>query len=471
MNKKQKTILLVDDEAIPALADSLKLQEYGYKVTHVLTGQKAIDIVNDTKNKIDLILMDINLGKGMDGTEVAKIILKEHDIPILFHSSYIERDVVERTENITSYGYVVKNGITVLDASIKMAFRLHEAYLNLKNQKKETEAKENDLLVFAKRYQRLFEAAKDGILILNFESGKIIDVNPFLMKLLGYSKDQFLEKKIWDISAFKNIDYSKQLYKELQDKEYVRYDDLPLETTDGNIVHVEFVSNVYIVDGEKVIQCNIRDITERIQYEKNLTDNIDEKAALLREIQHRTKNSFSLITSLIHLRSGRTNSEETKITLEELALRVRSISDLYSLLHETDSFHEVQIKQYCNKIIGSMINLSNNITIEKNIEDITIPTKNAATIGMILVELLSNAIKYAFPDSHEGKINVMLKTDNNNIELVVEDDGIGLGNGFDLTKIKSLGLHLVNLMVSQLNGKIEFITNNGTKIIINIPFE
>jgi len=471
MNKKQKTILLVDDESIPALADSLKLKEYGYKVIHVLTGQKAIDIVNDGKNMIDLILMDINLGKGMDGTEVAKIILKEYDIPLLFHSSHIERDVVERTENITSYGYVVKNGITVLDASIKMAFRLHEAYLEVKNHKKEMVAKENEIQVFEKRYQRLFEAAKDGILILHAESGKIIDVNPFLINMLGYSKEQFLEKNIWDISAFKNMDYSKNLYKELQDKEYVRYDDLPLETTDGRTVHVEFVSNVYSVDGEKVIQCNIRDITDRIKYEKDLTDNIDEKEALLREIQHRTKNSFSLITSLIQLRSGRTHSEETKKTLEELVLRVRSISDLYSLLHETDSFSEVHIKQYFKKIIGSMLNLSNNITIKKNIEEITLPTKSAATIGMILVELLSNAIKYAFPDSLKGIINIVLKRENTCIKLIVEDNGIGLQNDFDIANIKSLGLQLVNLMVSQLDGKIEILTNNGTKISIKIPFE
>jgi CheY-like chemotaxis protein len=126
--KGQKTILLVEDEAIIAMNDSIELKEYGYNVIHVLTGQKAVKAVNDNKNEIDLILMDINLGGGIDGTEAAKIILEEHDIPLLFLSSYTDREIVDRTENVTSYGYVVKNGITVLDASIKMAFRLHEAY-------------------------------------------------------------------------------------------------------------------------------------------------------------------------------------------------------------------------------------------------------------------------------------------------------------------------------------------------------
>ena len=467
-SKENKTILLVEDEAIIAMNDSIKLKEHGYNIIHVLTGQKAIEVVNDNKNEIDLILMDINLGEGIDGTEAAKIILEEHDIPLLFLSSYTAREIVDRTENVTSYGYVVKNGITVLDASIKMAFRLHEAYQDLKKQKLEVEAKENKLRMFEKRYRRLFESAKDGILILNADNGIIVDVNPYLIKMLGYSKEQFLKKNIWDISAFKNIDYSKQLYKELQDKDYVRYKDLPLETSSGKQINVEFVSNVYLVDNERVIQCNIRDITERKKYEKTLTDDIDKKEALLNEIQHRIKNSFSIITSLIHLRSNITQSDETKNTLEELALRIISISDLYSLLDSTNSFYEIQLKAYCNKVIDSMLNLSRNIKINKHIEEITVPTKNAATIGMILVELLSNAIKYAFPYS-DGIINIELKKVNSQIVLIFEDDGIGLLNDFNITESKSLGLHLVNLMVSQLNGKIKFIPGNGTKIIVGFP--
>ncbi|MEJ2618242.1 MAG: response regulator, partial [Ignavibacteriaceae bacterium] len=153
--KGQKTILLVEDETIIAMNDSTKLKEYGYNVIHVLTGQKAVETVNDNKNEIDLILMDINLGGGIDGTEAAKIILEEHDIPLLFLSSYTDREIVDRTENVTSYGYVVKNGISVLDASIKMAFRLHEAYQDLKKQKLKVEAKENRLRMFEKRYHRL----------------------------------------------------------------------------------------------------------------------------------------------------------------------------------------------------------------------------------------------------------------------------------------------------------------------------
>jgi PAS domain S-box-containing protein len=113
------------------------------------------------------------------------------------------------------------------------------------------------------RYRRLFETAQDGILILDAETGQISDVNPFLVEMLGYSHEDFLGKKLWEIGAFKDIEASKTIFLKLQRKGYVRYEDLPLETKDGRPMDVEFVSNVYLVNHHKVIQCNIRDITER----------------------------------------------------------------------------------------------------------------------------------------------------------------------------------------------------------------
>jgi PAS domain S-box-containing protein len=113
------------------------------------------------------------------------------------------------------------------------------------------------------RYRRLFETAQDGILILNAQTGQIDDVNPFLTRLLGYTREQFLGNKLWEIGPFKDSKASKAAFEELQRAGYVRYEDLPLETSDGRAIHVEFVSAVYEVSGRKVIQCNIHDVTKR----------------------------------------------------------------------------------------------------------------------------------------------------------------------------------------------------------------
>jgi PAS domain S-box-containing protein len=113
------------------------------------------------------------------------------------------------------------------------------------------------------RYRRLFESAKDGILILDAQSGKIEDVNPFLIEMLGYTRNEFLNKSVWDIGLFKDIIPNQQKFLQLKEKKYIRYEDLPLQSANGQQISVEFVSNVYQEDHHDVIQCNIRDITER----------------------------------------------------------------------------------------------------------------------------------------------------------------------------------------------------------------
>lgn len=130
----------------------------------------------------------------------------------------------------------------------------------------------NALRVSEMRYRRLFEAARDGILLLNATTAQIEDVNPFLIEMLGYSYAEFMGKKLWEVGAFADVEESQEKFSELQLTGYVRYDDLPLRTKSGQKVSVEFVSNMYDCDGVSVIQCNIRDITARRQAEARITE-------------------------------------------------------------------------------------------------------------------------------------------------------------------------------------------------------
>jgi two-component system, cell cycle sensor histidine kinase and response regulator CckA len=147
----------------------------------------------------------------------------------------------------------------VLELSGDVASKQAERYVRSGQALRDSEA----------RYRRLFETAQDGILILDAQDGSITDVNPYLMKLLDYSREEFLGKALWDIGLFKDIEASKEAFKELQANQYVRYEDLPLKTKSGETINVEFVSNVYGVDGKQVIQCNIRDITKRKHAERS----------------------------------------------------------------------------------------------------------------------------------------------------------------------------------------------------------
>jgi PAS domain S-box-containing protein len=122
------------------------------------------------------------------------------------------------------------------------------------------------------RYRRLFESAKDGIIILDAVTGQIIDVNPFMTDMLGYSRTELLGKELWEIGQFNNIAASQRAFLELQMKEYIRFEDMPMEAKDGTFINVEFVSNVYLVDHTKVMQCNIRNITDRKKAEEALRE-------------------------------------------------------------------------------------------------------------------------------------------------------------------------------------------------------
>jgi diguanylate cyclase (GGDEF)-like protein/PAS domain S-box-containing protein len=122
------------------------------------------------------------------------------------------------------------------------------------------------------RYRRLFETARDGVLILNAATARIEDVNPFMTELLGYSYDEFMGRELWDVGPFVDAAESKLMFAVLQQRGYVRYEHLPLRTRSGKVIDVEFVSNAYDCEGVRVIQCNIRDISERKRLERTLRE-------------------------------------------------------------------------------------------------------------------------------------------------------------------------------------------------------
>ncbi|PJZ45183.1 PAS domain S-box protein [Leptospira brenneri] len=186
-----KSILLVEDEAILAMFEKQQLEQGGYNVTHVNNGENAIQLIIQAEKPFDLILMDIDLGQGLDGTQTATEILNHKEIPVVFLSSHTEREIVKKTETITSYGYVVKNsGFTVLDASIKMAFKLFEANELTKSKKEHLET--------------VLHSIGDGVIATDSD-GKVIRMNPIAEKLTGWSHDEAVGLEINHVFKIVNV--------------------------------------------------------------------------------------------------------------------------------------------------------------------------------------------------------------------------------------------------------------------------
>lgn len=188
------------------------------------------------------------------------------------------------------------------------------------------------LKVSETRYRRLFESAQDGILLLDADTGQILDVNPFLLNMLGYSHKDFMGKKLWEIGPFSDIAASRLRFTELQENGYVRYEHLPLQAKNGHLIDVEFVSNVYLVNNKKIIQCNIRDITLRKRAEEGLQkahaeleQRVKERTEeltrvneqLLKEIEGHQQAGESLREALTEIRRLKEQLQEENLYLQE----------------------------------------------------------------------------------------------------------------------------------------------------------
>ena len=281
MEKKHNNILLVEDEAIIALDQINQLKKHGYGVIHTLNGEKAVEIVKTSEHRIDLILMDIDLGKGIDGTQAAKRILEFEEMPVVFLSSHTEPEVVEKTEIITSYGYVVKNsGITILDASIKMAFKLFAAHKDILKHKSDAEKANKDLNITVDnlenanktliRLERAIETTKDIVFITNRDE-LITYINPQFTKIYGYTKEETLGKlnpkilNVENITDEENDEFWDTLYKNKHmNTHFIN------KTKSGKLITVETSIDPIFDNNGKIkefVQIQ-RDITEKLQVEQ-----------------------------------------------------------------------------------------------------------------------------------------------------------------------------------------------------------
>jgi PAS domain S-box-containing protein len=200
------------------------------------------------------------------------------------------------------------------------------AHLELRRQRRQLLESYEQLTASEVRYRRLFETAQDGILLLDAHTGEIVDANPFLEDLLRYSHGEVIGKKLWEMGPFKDVAAAQAAFEKLQHERYVRYEDLPLQTKDGRRIDVEFVSNVYAVEGEEIIQCNIRDITERKQAEEQLhalrlelEDRVQERTAAL------ARANLALQREIVE--RERAEAREHKVVMEERTRIAREIHD------------------------------------------------------------------------------------------------------------------------------------------------
>ena len=353
------------------------------------------------------------------------------------------------------------------------------------------------------RFRRLFETAKDGILILESNTGKITEANPFISELLGYPPDELLGKELWQIGLFQDIHASQAAFRQLQEQGYIRYHNLPLLTKAGRRVEVEFVSNVYNVNHQPVIQCNIRDNTEHHQLERAqaqaeaLVDLHRRKDEFLAMLSHELRNPLAAITNAVELldleKDAAFQQKARTIIRRQVGNLVVLVNDLLEVsrvlsgriqLHE----EELDLRGIAQQAVETARTL---IDERKHRLNVAFPQEPAWVLGdairleEVIVNLLSNAAKYT-PEG--GDIWLSIKEEGEEVVIRVRDSGVGIAPDllpqiFDLftqaqrTLDRSqgglgIGLTVVRKVIEMHGGTTEAHSSGlgqGSEFIVRLP--
>jgi PAS domain S-box-containing protein len=355
------------------------------------------------------------------------------------------------------------------------------------------------------RYRRLFQKAKDGILILDADSGRVIDANPFMTDLLGYSHEEFLGKELWEIGLFRDIEESRAAYRELLALGYVRYEDLPLESRSGTRIEVEFVSNVYEENHHQVVQCNIRDITERSRLQRKvqeqaaaLADLDRRKDEFLATLAHELRNPLApLRNSLQIMKMPRVDAATVERSREVMERQVQQLVRLVDDLMDVSRFVQGKIElrrervELATVVARAVETVRPVIDAQRHDLTISLPHKSLlleadpVRMSQVVGNLLANAAKYTEPG---GRIWLTAHRDGNEAVLRVKDTGIGIApeilpTVFDLfvqvapaaTRSQGglgIGLMLVKNLVGMHQGTVEAHSDGlgtGSEFVVRLP--
>jgi len=390
---------------------------------------------------------------------------------ILLHTKF-PRPLEEIKARVLAHGHwegelvhIRKNGERIVVASRWVLHRDEQgkpkAVLAVNNDVTEHRRMEEAVRSSELRYRRLFESAKDGILILDGDNGHIVDVNPYLLQILRFSREEIVGKELWQLGFFADIDASKLAFRELKARGYIRYDNLPLKNRDGLVMMVEFVSNSYLVGASRVIQCNIRDITERTRAEekiRRLNEELEERIAertaeLLTANKELEAFSYSvshdLRAPLRHINgfsqalledcedkldeTGKGYLREVRGASQEMSQLIDDVLQLARVTRSAMKREEVNLSDLALSVTADLKQTNGRQAVIVKIEEGLVTRGDKRLLRVVLSNLLGNAWKFT---SKQDNPEILFGSEQKNGEVFyfVRDNGAG----FDMAYVKKL---------------------------------
>ncbi|MBP1768781.1 MAG: hypothetical protein H6P98_2896 [Candidatus Aminicenantes bacterium] len=320
------------------------------------------------------------------------------------------------------------------------------------------------------KFKILFEMANDAIFLL--DNGTFIDCNIKTLEIFGCGRDDILGKRPSDFSPAEQPD---GVPSEVKSREKLgkvmagnpQSFEWKHRKFDGTEIDTEVTLDRTDIAGKALVQAIVRDISERKRAETGLRDALREKDVLLREIHHRVKNNMQVISSLLSLQAQQFQDREVREAFKESQGRIRSMALVHEKLYKAHNLSRIDFSDYVATLTASLFRVyqvnPERIKYKMDLDKVLLDVNASIPCGLILNEIILNALKHAFPDGRAGEIHVELREkEGGTVRLIVRDNGIGFPEGIDIRNTDTLGLQIVALLTDQMDGKIDIRNDGGT---------
>ena len=317
-------------------------------------------------------------------------------------------------------------------------------------------------------FKYLFEHNPLPMYVYDISTFIFIEVNDAMIKQYGYTKDEFLKMRLVDLIDEEIPEYIKKIKYAQIGTNYSGQ--MRHRIKNGDTIDIAFNANRINYFGRSAVLGVAMDISDKVKAEKNIKASLKEKETLLQEIHHRVKNNMQIISSLLNLQAMDIKEKEYLELFNESQDRVKSMAMIHEILYVSNDLSKIDFSDYLKRLTSSLIRTyspKKKVDIKIEAKNVYLSMDTAIPCGLIINELVTNALKYAFTESNTGEIFIGIEQ-NDKLVIIVEDNGKGLPEGFNLIDPQKLGLRLVNLLINQLKGEVNFVGRGKTKFIISI---
>ncbi|TGM35785.1 PAS domain S-box protein [Leptospira biflexa] len=323
-------------------------------------------------------------------------------------------------------------------------------------------------------YAKVFQLSPIAMAISTIKDGTYLDINPAMETIFRFEKSKVIGKKTDEFKDWCVPEQIQKLNEVYRENGRLAGERMSVQHPDGVHHEVLVFSQAIEISGERFILWFNLDVSKILDIEGRLAKSLEEKDVLLKELQHRVKNTLAIISGLLNLESFKVENELAKQSFLNAQSRIMSMSKVYENLYQSADLESVDLRKYIEDLVYSLHDIfvlnPSKIRFDVKLDDIRLDLKRTLPLGLILNELLTNALKYAYPNEKGGDIRIQLTKSNENVMLTVGDDGVGLPESVNIEKGNHFGYELIRSLTSQLKGVFSSVSKKGEGLNIMISF-